>query len=49
MDVFGHDDLPQHHEPITPTNPVENLQEQITVSWVCEKRKAAVTAESQEV
>jgi hypothetical protein len=32
--VFRHDDIPQHHEPITPANPIENLQEQITVTLV---------------
>jgi len=49
MNVFGHDDIPQHHEPITPANPIQNLQEQITVSLVPEERSALVTTESQKV
>jgi hypothetical protein len=49
MNVLRHDDIPQHHEPITPANPIENLQEQITVSLVSEKRLASATTESQKV
>jgi len=49
MNVFRHDDIPQHHEPVTPANPNENLQEQSTVSRVPEKRAASVTTESQKV
>jgi hypothetical protein len=49
MNVFRHDDIPQHHEPVTPANPIENLQEQSTVSRVPEKRAASVTTESQKV
>jgi hypothetical protein len=49
MNMFRHDDIPQHHEPISPPNPFKNRQEQITVGLVCEKWKAAVTTESQEV
>jgi hypothetical protein len=49
MNVFRHDDISQHHEPITPANPIENLQEQITVCLVLEKGSAPVTTESQKV
>jgi hypothetical protein len=49
MNVFRHNDTPQHHETITPANPVQNLQEQITVSLVPEERPPPVTTESQKV
>jgi hypothetical protein len=49
MNVLRHDDIPQHHKPITPANPVQNLQEQITVSLVPEKWPAPVTTEGHKV
>jgi hypothetical protein len=49
MNMFRHDDIPEHLEPVTPANPIQDLQEQITVSLVSEKRAALVTTESQKV
>ena len=43
LKVFRHDHIPQHHEPVTPAHPLQNLQEQITVKLVSEKGEAPVT------
>jgi hypothetical protein len=49
MNVFRHGDLPRYREPITPANPSQDLQEQIIVSIVPQKRAPSVTTERQKV
>ena len=41
MNVFRHDDVSQHYQAITLANPLQNLQNQITVSLVPGKMAGA--------
>jgi hypothetical protein len=43
MNLFRHGELPIITSRQTPANPFQNLQEQITVSLVPEKRATSVT------
>lgn len=49
MNVFGHDDISHDDQPITPANPLQNLQKQITVGLIPQKRQAPVTTKRQKM
>jgi hypothetical protein len=49
MNVFGHDDMSEHHQPITSANALQNLEKEVAVRLVPEKWPALVTTESQKM
>jgi hypothetical protein len=49
VDVFGHDDVSNHHEVVTAANLFEGLEEQISSGLCVEERTSLVTAESDEM
>jgi hypothetical protein len=49
MNVLGHHDISQHHQPIAPAHTLKDLQEEIGMRSAPEKRLALITTERQKM
>jgi hypothetical protein len=45
MNVFRHDHVADHHEPVAPPQPLENLEKQVAALGAAQERPALIATE----